>query len=184
MNYFYIDIDFDLKSLAQYSENLEKSKKIMASLINTEKLRLWLYGEEFVKQQASRFDTLGKDDIFNSGMNLNEYYGLTRNEKSVLAIRKCKRYLEHKFFQRGVGNEWYWSDGSAMVKRDISRDVSSILCQLFYGSNIKKLLVETTLHRYFSDRKAFEHFVVQLLRQRNVRPEGFCHMIKESKMVG
>ena len=110
----------------------------MTSLINTEKLRLWLYGKEFVKQQASRFDSLEKDDVFNSGMNLNEYYGLTRNEKSVLAIRKCKRYLEYKSFQHGVSDEWYWSDGSAITKGDINKGVSSILCQLFDGSNIKK----------------------------------------------
>lgn len=33
------------------------------------------------------------------------------------------------------------------------------------------MLVENTLQCYVSHRKAFEHFVLQLLRQRNFRPE-------------
>ena len=34
----------------------------MANFVNTEKFRLWLNGKDFVKQQASHFDTLEKDD--------------------------------------------------------------------------------------------------------------------------
>ena len=45
---------------------------MMASLINAERLRLWLIGKEFTERDASFFNTLGKDNVFNNGMNLNE----------------------------------------------------------------------------------------------------------------
>ena len=68
----------------------------------------------------------------------------------VVAIRKFKRYLEYKF-QRGVVDGWHFSDGSAMMKLGANRDVSSMLCQLFYGSNMKKIVNR-------------EHFVLLLFR--------------------
>ena len=83
---------------------------MMASLINAERLRLWLIGKEFTERDASFFNTLGKDNVFNNGMNLNEYEDLRRDEKILLSILRYKRYIEY-----GIQDGLRWVDGNTNV---------------------------------------------------------------------
>ena len=94
----------------------------MTAPINAESLKLWLAGKEYVEQDASFFNTLEKDNVFNSGMNLNEYEDLRRDEKILLSILRYKRYIEYGF--RG-GLKWV--DGSTNVMNGANISVSSLL---------------------------------------------------------
>ena len=96
-------------------------KKIMATPINTEKLRYWLLGKDFAEQQASHFNTLEKDDVLNNGMNQSKYDGLTRDELLLLALTQYKRYLKYGFPIILERPRWTVFGGQA---KDVSRDVS------------------------------------------------------------
>ena len=82
----------------------------MACRVNAESLKLWLIGKEFTERDASFFNTLEKDNVFNNGMNHNEYKDLRRNEKILLSILRYKRYIEY-----GIQNGLRWTDGNTNV---------------------------------------------------------------------
>ena len=82
----------------------------MACRVNAESLKLWLIGKEFTERDASFFNTLEKDNVFNNGMNHNEYEDLRRNEKILLSILRYKRYIEY-----GIQNGLRWTDGNTNV---------------------------------------------------------------------
>ena len=112
----------------------------MASHINAESLDVWLAGEEYVEKDASFFNTLKKDDVFNNGMNLNEYEDLRRDEKMLLSILRYKRYIEYGF--RG-GLKWV--DGSINIMNGANFSVSSFLtCSLIPVGNERSYVLKQT----------------------------------------
>ena len=90
--------------------------------INAESLKVWLAGKEYVENDDSFFNTMEKDNVFNNGMNLNEYEDLRRDEKILLSILRCKRYIEYGFRGR-----LKWVDGSANIMNGANVSVSSLL---------------------------------------------------------
>lgn len=68
-----------------------------------EKLAVHLFGDKYVTGLSKIFETLEKDELFNNGMNLNDYTKMPCDKKRRLQTMRARRLYEYSFIENGCG---------------------------------------------------------------------------------